>query len=78
MLGLLSYELIENSFHVLGEDACYKNRVFLLYDGVHYDPLALEKEGELIQTTFSVDDHNIQIEAMKLAQECKRVRAKSS
>ena len=75
VLGILSYELIENSFHDLGEDACYKNRVFLLYDGVHYDPLALEKEGEIIQTTFSVDDHNIQIEAMKLAQECKRVRA---
>ncbi|KRT79783.1 hypothetical protein AMK59_6610 [Oryctes borbonicus] len=40
-----------------GEDQNYSHRVFLLFDGIHYDPLYLEPfEGGTIQTIFPADD----------------------
>lgn len=30
------------SISKFGEDKCYPHRVFLIYDGIHYDPLYLE------------------------------------
>jgi len=57
-----------------GEDAHYKNRVFLLYDGIHYDALAMEENGAIAQTTFLTSDHNKQIEALQVAEECKKQR----
>jgi len=57
-----------------GEDANYGNRVFLLYDGIHYDPLGLESNGEIIQTVFPCSAYNFQVEALALAEECKKQR----
>ena len=59
---------------VLGEDEHYANRVFLLYDGIHYDPMGLESNGEIIQTVFPSSNFNVQFEALALAEECKKVR----
>ena len=40
-----------------GEDKKYPMRGFLLYDGIHYDPLYLESlSGEPQKTLFSVED----------------------
>jgi len=55
-----------------GETESYGNRVFLLYDGIHYDPLGLESKGEIIQTVFPATDFNIQVEALAIAEACKK------
>ena len=60
--------------YFLGEDEHYANRVFLLYDGIHYDPMGLESNGEIIQTVFPSSNFNVQFEALALAEECKKVR----
>lgn len=45
-----------------GEDENYGQRILLIYDGIHYDPLLLEySDGSGIRTTFSTDDHMVSI-----------------
>ncbi|KAM3960966.1 yod1 deubiquitinase [Aphomia sociella] len=57
-----------------GEDKNYGQRVFLLFDGVHYDPLYLEQSDGGIQTVFPAEDMDIYREAEQLAQEAKSSR----
>ncbi|XP_053603657.1 ubiquitin thioesterase Otu1 [Plodia interpunctella] len=57
-----------------GEDKNYGQRVFLLFDGVHYDPLYLEQSDGGIQTMFPAEDMDIYREAEQLAQEAKSSR----
>ncbi|PVD24079.1 hypothetical protein C0Q70_14549 [Pomacea canaliculata] len=55
-----------------GEDKNYPQRIFLLYDGVHYDILLLESadgSGTVLQTIFSTSDDNILLQAMDIARE---------
>lgn len=59
-----------------GEDKQYKDRVFLIYDGIHYDPLvyeSLEHSGQ-VKTKFSIHDAVILAQALELASEAKSVR----
>lgn len=57
-----------------GEDKNYGQRVFLLFDGVHYDPLYLEQSDGGLQTIFRAEDVDIYREAEQLAQEAKSSR----
>jgi ubiquitin thioesterase OTU1 len=59
-----------------GEDRKYPMRGFLLYDGIHYDPLYLESlSGAPQKTLFSVDEEpHIYDLAQSLAQEAKSSR----
>ncbi|XP_013200225.1 ubiquitin thioesterase Otu1 [Amyelois transitella] len=57
-----------------GEDKNYGQRVFLLFDGVHYDPLYLEQSDGGIQTMFPAEDMDIYREAEQLAHEAKSSR----
>ncbi|XP_041970882.1 ubiquitin thioesterase OTU1 [Aricia agestis] len=57
-----------------GEDKNYGQRVFLLFDGVHYDPLYLEQSDGGIQTIFPLEDMDIYREAEQLAHEAKSSR----
>ncbi|XP_072939401.1 ubiquitin thioesterase Otu1 [Epargyreus clarus] len=57
-----------------GEDKNYGQRVFLLFDGVHYDPLYLEQSDGGIQTIFPAEDMEIYREAEQLAHEAKSSR----
>lgn len=57
-----------------GEDKNYGQRVFLLFDGVHYDPLYLEQSDGGIQTVFPAEDLEIYREAEQLAHEAKSSR----
>ncbi|XP_047528899.1 ubiquitin thioesterase OTU1 [Vanessa atalanta] len=57
-----------------GEDKNYGQRVFLLFDGVHYDPLYLEQSDGGIQTVFPAEDMDIYKEAEQLALEAKSSR----
>lgn len=57
-----------------GEDQNYGHRVFLLFDGVHYDPLYLEESNGRIQTIFQSEDMEVFREAEQLAHEAKSSR----
>ncbi|KAL6267236.1 hypothetical protein P5V15_000311 [Pogonomyrmex californicus] len=58
-----------------GEDQHYAQRVFLIFDGIHYDPLYLEPlDGGSIQTIFPIEDENILLEAAQLAKEARSSR----
>ncbi|XP_043250943.1 yod1 deubiquitinase [Colletes latitarsis] len=58
-----------------GEDQHYAQRVFLIFDGIHYDPLYLEPlDGSSIQTIFPTEDERILLEAAELAREAKSSR----
>lgn len=61
------------SISKFGEDKDYPHRVFLIYDGIHYDPLYLESPftpGE-IQTLFPTNDDRMLDAAQMLANEAK-------
>ncbi|CAK8698327.1 unnamed protein product [Clavelina lepadiformis] len=53
-----------------GQDCDYKTRVFLLYDGIHYDPMFLDSGDKNlpIQTIFSVSDDLALAKALKIAE----------
>lgn len=57
-----------------GEDHHYPLRVFLMFDGIHFDPLYLEREGEANQTIFQSDDNKILQQAAELAKEANSSR----
>lgn len=58
-----------------GEDKNYGIRAFLLFDGIHYDPLYLEStSGEPPQTMFPIEDNNVYMQAEQLAKEAKSSR----
>lgn len=55
-----------------GEDKTYSERIFLLYDGVHYDPLVLEApdgSGAILELRFSATDDAVMLQAMDIARE---------
>ncbi|XP_014215187.1 ubiquitin thioesterase OTU1 [Copidosoma floridanum] len=53
-----------------GEDKNYGQRVFLIFDGIHYDPLYLESiDGGKIQSIFLADNETVYVQALSLAQE---------
>jgi len=59
-----------------GEDQMYDHRVFLIFDGIHYDPLYLEpfQDNGSIQTVFPRTDDKILREAETLAMEAQTSR----
>ncbi|XP_078037253.1 yod1 deubiquitinase [Augochlora pura] len=60
-----------------GEDQHYALRVFLIFDGIHYDPLYLEPldlQGGRIKTIFPTEDKKILLEAAEIAREAKSSR----
>lgn len=59
-----------------GEDQNYAQRILVIYDGIHYDPLMLEPfdTSEPHQVVFSTGDANILCQAMEIANEAKSSR----
>lgn len=58
-----------------GEDQNYGMRGFLLFDGIHYDPLYLESlSGEARKTIFPTEDNSVYMQAKQLAEEAKSSR----
>ncbi|XP_069101319.1 ubiquitin thioesterase OTU1-like [Argopecten irradians] len=59
-----------------GEDQNYPERILVIYDGIHYDPLVLEPlvPGEAVTTIFSTRDASILAQAMEIAEEAKASR----
>lgn len=62
--------------HRFGEDEDYGQRILLIYDGIHYDPLFLESmdgTGQ-IRTKFPTSDAHILDKALELAKEAQASR----
>lgn len=58
-----------------GEDQNYSQRILLIYDGIHYDPLMLEPvDASTPQTVFSTNDESILSLALELAAEARSSR----
>lgn len=57
-----------------GEDQNYVERVFLIYDGIHYDALALQCGDGSIRTRFLITEDNIFALALELADQAKANR----
>lgn len=59
-----------------GEDRNYPERILIIYDGIHYDPLILEPlhPNEPMTTIFSTSDASILAQAMEIAEEAKASR----
>ena len=59
-----------------GEDCNYPIRVFIIYDGIHFDPLYLQpfQNDSQIQTKFQSTDELIMHQAYELADEAKRAK----
>lgn len=57
-----------------GEDCSYSMRIYVLYDGIHFDPIHLIKEDGSIQTQFSTNDDITFVKAISLAEEAKAAR----
>lgn len=55
-----------------GEDQNYLTRVFIIYDGIHFDPLHLKTNCNEVQTVFSSQDDVVMIQAADLANEAKK------
>lgn len=73
-LEMAVVDTINSIINRFGEDKNYGQRVFLLFDGVHYDPLYLEQSDGGIQTIFPAEDEDIYREAEQLAHEAKSSR----
>lgn len=57
-----------------GEDAHFPQRVMLIYDGLHYDPLVMEFPSEQSQTIFPSADESVWQQALQLGIEAKSSR----
>lgn len=72
-LEIVAVDTISLRMHRFGESDNYTQRIFLIYDGIHYDPLVLELENAK-QTIFAVSDTKVMDMAMELAKEAKSSR----
>ena len=54
-----------------GQDGKYGTRIFLLYDGIHYDPMYLDPKNKQFpyQTIFPIVDDAALVQALKYAEE---------
>jgi len=79
-LNLLSYLQLILSLELLlfaGEGSGYSSCVYLIYDGIHYDPLAVQSSDNSalpLQTVFPVDDDMRLAEALEIAADANQVR----
>lgn len=60
-----------------GEGSGSSSCVYLIYDGIHYDPLAVQSSDDSavpLQIVFPVDDDMRLAEALEIAADAKQVR----
>lgn len=71
-LEIAVIDSINGIINRFGEDQHYAQRVFLIFDGIHYDPLYLRPlDDGSIQTIFPTEDKRILLEAAQLAKDVK-------
>jgi len=59
-IQIASIDVMTNRVDIFGEDKNYKNRIYLIYNGVHYDPLVFATGDEVEEDIkmFSTNDTN--------------------
>lgn len=60
-----------------GEDCAYPQRVFIIYDGIHFDPLYLQTsihEPDNIKTKFATSDDAVMVQAYEVGNEAKKAK----
>ncbi|GFT00948.1 ubiquitin thioesterase OTU1 [Nephila pilipes] len=72
-IEIVAIDILGLTAHCFGETNDYRNRIFLIYDGIHYDPLVLEYEDNT-QTIFPTSDQRPMDMAMELAREARSSR----
>lgn len=73
-IEIVAVDTISGSMHRFGENENYINRIILIYDGIHYDPLVLELGDGTKQTIFPVSDGYPLEMALEVAREAKSSR----
>eukprot|EP01031_Cornospumella_fuschlensis_P037512 gene37512-45558_t len=63
-----------NNTLIYGQDQHYDKRIFLLYDGVHYDALVRMRGSSALCCVFSAADQSVCTEATQLAAELRKQR----
>ncbi|GFT49141.1 ubiquitin thioesterase OTU1 [Nephila pilipes] len=69
-IEIVAIDILSLTAHRFGENNDYQNRVFLVYDGIHYDPLVLIYK-DYTQTIFPTSDQGPMDMAMELAREAR-------
>lgn len=61
---------------IYGQDKAYSSRVYLIYDGIHYDPLYFDPCDRQFsgQTLFTVNDDHMLTKVLEFGEEAKRAR----
>ncbi|KAL5503137.1 hypothetical protein EMCRGX_G010043 [Ephydatia muelleri] len=60
---------------LFGQNGGYENRILLIYDGIHYDPLVLATpSGAVVQKVFSVADSVVLAKAQAIAKDACKMR----
>lgn len=61
---------------IYGQDKAYPGRVYLIYDGIHYDPLYFDPCDRQFpnQTLFTVSDDHMLTKVLEFGEEAKRAR----
>lgn len=73
-IEIAAVDTLSLKMHRFGENSNYHNRIFLIYDGIHYDPLILEMDSAPMQTIFPITDERPMDMAMEIAREAKSSR----
>ena len=79
-IEICAFDIKSTRMDRYGEDKKYSNRIYLLYDGIHYDALAFSPLEETLEyedldvTVFSVDDFNMQAKARDVVKQINKVR----
>jgi ubiquitin thioesterase OTU1 len=59
---------------ISGENENYSRRVFLIYDGIHYDPLeVIKSDNTPVQTVFNIEDDAYIVAAHHVGDEARKV-----
>lgn len=66
-------DAISGTIRRFGEDKNYSERILLIYDGVHYDPLVLQpvNESERVCSKFATSNQTVLAQAQELGVEAK-------
>ena len=75
-IEIVAVDTLNVRLNRFGEDMSYSQRIFLIYDGIHYDPLMWEPldNKNPIQTVFPVNNETILQMALEIANEAKASR----
>ncbi|XP_067126642.1 ubiquitin thioesterase OTU1-like [Centruroides vittatus] len=74
-IEIVVVNIVSTSLHKFGEDKNYSERILLIYNGTHYDPLMFERFGDEddIQTLFPTSNEEFLKMALEIARELKSI-----